>query len=82
MSKKMKLESTEDIEELYQKFKKKMLKSFRNGDSAEGSGERMLNWVMKKAHLDEEAAVVVVSNFVEVLLKDESIDKQEEREEK
>ena len=82
MAKINKLETTEDIEKLYQKFLKRTLAAFRAGDSVDKYDEDSINWLMKKTGLGEEEAAIMIANFLDVLKDDTSINQNEMRKEK
>ena len=75
------LEDTEQIEELYQEFKVEMLRKFRAGEPANGSGEEMIEWIMSKTNLSKDSASMYCVNFMEVLMEDKTVDQEESRKE-
>jgi len=62
--KKITIESSGDVEILYQGFKKKMLKDFENGNDTTGQADIAIKWIMKKAGLSKLAAVNYVEQFL------------------
>jgi len=83
MSKKInKLETVDDIDKLYEKFKEKALKSFRNGESVEEFNVYISKWIMDKTKLNEEDVAHIILEFLRILLIDDSVDMKETRKEK
>ena len=75
------IKTPEDVDKLYQIFKKKMLKSFRDGDDPIKAAEQRTKWLIKKAGLSKLAASQYLIEFARVLLIDPSIDPDEWRDE-
>ena len=79
--KKMVIKNEDDVEKLYQKFKKRMIKHFRNGDSPETAMIKISKWMKKKTGFNNESINEYRKTFAEYLLVDESINQKEERDE-
>ena len=71
--KKIVINNTEDVEKLYQIFKKKMIKNYENEKSASEGRQEMTQWLMKKTGLNEIVANEYLLEFAEVLLQDVDI---------
>jgi len=68
--KKIEINTTEDIEKLYQGFKKKLMKDFDNGVTSKGEGKKMSEWIQKKTGLSELMSVKYAQEFLEQILKE------------
>jgi len=79
--KKMNIKTIEDVEILYQKFCKKMLKNFKAGVPKKDNPDLMFKWMKKKTNLPDEAASVYSIRFAKQMLTDKQIDQNLEREE-
>ena len=75
--KKIVINNTEDVEELYQIFKKKMIKNYKDGKSVSESGKEMTKWLMKKTGLNEPAANAYLVEFTDVLMQDANLNPKE-----
>jgi len=75
--KKIVINSTSDVEELYQIFKKKMIKNYEEGKSASEGGKEMTKWLMKKTGLNEPTANAYLVEFADVLMQDANLNPKE-----
>ena len=75
--KKIVINNTEDVEELYQIFKKKMIKNYKDGKSVSESGKEMTKWLMKKTGLNEPTADTYLLDFADVLMQDANSNPEE-----
>ena len=71
--KKIVIENIDDVEKLYQKFKKRIIKDFRDGKNPDVGGQEMIQWLMKKTGLNEITANEYLVQFAEVLIQDVDI---------
>ena len=71
--KKIVINNTEDVEKLYQIFKKKMIKNYENEKTASEGSQEMTQWLMKKTGLNEIVANEYLLEFAEVLIQDVDI---------
>ncbi len=77
----MVIENADDVEKLYQKFKKRMLKHFRNGKSTKEASIEVGLWMKKKTGFSDESIRLYCGEFAKHLLVDDSLDKTESRDE-
>ena len=78
----VKIDTTEDVEALYQEFKTMMLDDFRAGKSTKDQSQKMMDWMKEKLDMSEDLCARFLTEFTEQLLQDKSIDQQEWRNEK
>jgi len=71
--KKIVINNADDVEKLYQIFKKKMIKNYENEKPASEGGQEMTQWLMKKTGLNEIVANEYLLEFAEVLLQNVDI---------
>ena len=77
----MVIETSDDVEKLYQKFKKRMLKHFRSGKSTKTASIEVSQWMKKKTGFSDESIRLYCGEFAKHLLVDDSLDKTESRDE-
>ena len=71
--KKIVINNADDVEKLYQIFKKKMIKNYENEKTASEGSREMTQWLMKKTGLNEIVANEYLLEFAEVLLQNVDI---------
>ncbi len=72
--KKVVINNIDDVEKLYQIFKKKMIKNYKDKKSASEGGPEMTEWLMEKTGINKATAEAYLINFSEVLMEDRDIE--------
>ncbi len=69
-TKKYNIDSVEDVEELFQAFKKKLIKDFDNGVSPDGEAIKMSKWIQKKTGMSQFMSMQYAQTFLDQILKE------------
>jgi len=69
-TKKYNIDNVENVEKLFQAFKKRLVKDFDNGVSPDGEGVKMSKWIQKKTGMSESSSVYFADRFLKQVLKE------------
>ena len=68
-TKKYNIDSVEDVEELFQAFKKKLIKDFDNGVPSYGEAIKTSKWIQKKTGMSQFVSMQYAQTFLDQILK-------------
>ena len=69
-TKKYNIDSVENVEELFQAFKKKLVKDFDNGVPSYGEAMKMSKWIQKKTGMSQFMSMQYAQTFLDQILKE------------
>ena len=69
-TKKYNIDNVEDVEKLFQAFKKRLVKDFDNGVSPDGEGIKMSKWIKKKTGMSKPSSIYFADRFLKQVLKE------------